>query len=84
MKAEIFDGKPGSLLASQPAAPASRNRQNRDLKLIFGICVGAFFVVACVARVLRWDWLATGSTRLSLANEARSAAATVVGYVSMS
>ena len=84
MKAQVLEGKQASLLESRAAAPGTGEAGNRDLKLIFGICVGAFFLVACVARVLRWDWLATGASRLSLADEARSAAATVVGYVSMS
>ena len=84
MKAQILDGKSASVLAPSAKAQATGVPGNRDLKLIFGICVGAFFLVACVARVVGWDWLATGASRLSLADEARSAAATVVGYVSMS
>ena len=84
MKAQVLEGKQASLLGSRESAHGASEAGNRDLKLIFGICVGAFFLVACVARVLRWNWLATGAGRLSLADEARSAAATVVGYVSMS
>jgi hypothetical protein len=84
MKAQTLGGKPASLIAPRSMAQGTRREGNRDLKVIFGICVAAFFVVACVARVLRWDWLATGAARMSLAEEARSAAATVVGYVSMS
>jgi hypothetical protein len=73
--------------AESLASPRSASRKSRgagDLKFIFGVCVVAFFVVACVGRLSRRHLLPTEPGRLSLLAEAKSAAAMVVEFVAMS
>jgi hypothetical protein len=86
MKADILphaDLGLAETLAPPRGAPL-RSRGAGDLKFIFAVCVVAFFVVACVGRLSRRHLLPTEPGRLSLLEEARSAAAMVVEFVSMS
>jgi len=75
-------------LAVAPQARARemplRKASARDLQFIFAFCVAAFFIVACVARLARRQWLPSSAVGQSPFAEAKSAAAMVAEFVSMS
>lgn len=87
MKAHILQSNKASLVAAlqpRPTKAVVSKPAARDLQFIFAFCVVAFFIVACVARVARRQWLVAVADGQSPLAEAKSAAAMVVEFVSMS
>lgn len=87
MKANMFANE-GAAVITMPAAAARKRvpaqaQCSRDLRFIFGVCLVAFLIVGLLSRVVRLKWLPGTRQGTSLLEEARTAAETVVEFVSM-
>ena len=87
MKAERFANEGAAVMNMTPATVRKRvpghGHCSRDLRFIFGVCLVAFLVVGMLSRLVRLQWLPGTRQGTSLLEEARTAAETVVEFVSM-
>lgn len=87
MKADMFANEGAAVITM--AHPAERKRVHThahctpDLRFIFGVCVVAFLMVGVLSRLVRLRWLPGTRQGATLLEEARTAAETVVEFVSM-
>jgi len=87
MKADMFANEGAAVITM--TRPAERKRVHThahcspDLRFIFGVCVVAFLVVGVLSRLVRLKWLPGARQGTTLLEEARTAAETVVEFVSM-
>ncbi len=87
MKADMFANEGAAVITM--TAPAARKRAHThahcspDLRFIFGVCVVAFLLVGVLSRLVRLQWLPGSRQGTTLLEEARTAAETVVEFVSM-